>query len=203
MENFVKTSFESVNGNVTIGTKLMGRSLVVFNDKGTAWNICAKVRNTDKRSTVKALAKAILAERRERELANTTTAAIEAKKKVASKVSCALGGYVVAVTDKDGNVLTDSMLSVRKNAAKDAGKLRDVIRFTASQPIYKLVVEQGLDWSDAKVVDALKWWVEATIEQMDYVEKLDAALEAAANSTEKEDKAAEKAATVKAEKKAA
>lgn len=57
MENFVKTSFELVNGNVNVTNKLMARSLVLFNDKGTAWNVVAKVRNTDKFSVVRALAK--------------------------------------------------------------------------------------------------------------------------------------------------
>ena len=61
-------------------------------------------------------------------------------------------------------------------------------------PLYKLVVEQGLDWADEKVVNALRAWTTATIEQMDYVKNLDAALGAAADSTEKEEKAAEAAA---------
>ena len=52
MENFVKTSFELVNGNVVAGTKLMARSLVLLNDNGAMWNIIAKVRNTDKFSVV-------------------------------------------------------------------------------------------------------------------------------------------------------
>lgn len=76
-------------------------------------------------------------------------------------------------------------------------------------PIYKLVVEQGLIWSEDSVVSALNAFVTATIEQMDYVKNLDAALGAAANSTEKEEKAAEAATkkvsskTVKEEKAAA
>ena len=88
-------------------------------------------------------------------------------------------------------------------------KLRDVVRITKGMPIYKLVVEQGLDWSEDSVVSALNAFVTATIEQMDYVKNLDAALGAAANSTEKEEKAAEAATkkvsskTVKEEKAAA
>ena len=65
MENFVKTSFELVNGNVNVATKLMARSLVLANDKGTMYNITAKVRNTDKFSVVRALAKAVLVSMRE------------------------------------------------------------------------------------------------------------------------------------------
>ena len=60
MENFVKNSFELVNGNVVAGTKLMARSLVLLNDNGAMWNIIAKVRNTDKFSVIRALTKAVL-----------------------------------------------------------------------------------------------------------------------------------------------
>lgn len=189
MENFVKTSFELVNGNVNVANKLMARSLVLFNDKGTAWNVTAKVRNTDKFSVVRALAKAVLASMREANTLNSTAAAIESKKRVVNKVTPILGAYVVAVTDKNGNIITESMLSVREKEG-DTGKLRDIIRITKGMPLYKLVVEQGLDWADEKVVNALKAWTTATIEQMDYVKNLDAALGAAADSTEKEEKAA-------------
>lgn len=191
MENFVNSSFECVNGAVVFGTQLQSRSLVVFGDNGKAWNIAAKVRNTDKHSIVKALAKAVLAELRERFMENNTEAAIKANKKVGTQVSACLSGYAVGVTNKDGNVLADSILSVRKDA-KDNGKLRTLIRFAKKQPIYKLVVEQGLPWTNQEVVDALNWWVKAAIKQMDYVERLDKALEVAANSNEKEEKAAAK-----------
>lgn len=61
-------------------------------------------------------------------------------------------------------------------------------------PLYKLVVENGLDWADERVVKALNAWTTATIEQMDYVKNLDEALAKAAESTDKEEAAAEKAA---------
>ena len=193
MENFVKTSFELVNGNVNVANKLMARSLVLFNDKGTAWNVVAKVRNTDKFSVVRALAKAVLASMREANTLNSTAAAQESKKRVTNKVTPALGAYVVAVTDKNGNIITESMLSVREKEG-DTGKLRDIIRITKGMPLYKLVVEQGLDKKKPPPPHALKAWTTATIEQMDYVKNLDAALGAAADSTEKEEKAAEAAA---------
>ena len=82
MENFVKTSFELVNGNVNVATKLMARSLVLANDKGTMYNITAKVRNTDKFSVVRALAKAVLVSMREANKLNSTDAAQESKKRV-------------------------------------------------------------------------------------------------------------------------
>lgn len=199
MENFVKTSFELVNGNVVVASKLMARSLVLANDKGVIYNITAKVRNTDKYSVIRALAKAVLVSMREANKLNTTEAAQESKKRVANKITPALSCNVIMITDKNGNVLTDSILSVKENG----GKLRDIIRITKGMPIYKLVVESGKDWSDDQVVAALNVWTTATIEQMDYVKNLDVALGKAADSTEKEEKAAEAAAKKVAEKKAA
>ncbi len=199
MENFVKTSFELVNGNVVVASKLMARSLVLANDKGVIYNITAKVRNTDKYSVIRALAKAVLVSMREANKLNTTEAAQESKKRVANKITPALSCNVIMITDKNGNVLTDSILSVKESG----GKLRDIIRITKGMPIYKLVVESGKDWSDDQVVAALNAWTTATIEQMDYVKNLDVALGKAADSTEKEEKAAEAAAKKVAEKKAA
>lgn len=191
MKNFVKTSFELVNGNAVVASKLMPRSLVLFNDKGTLYNITAKVRNTDKYSVVRALAKAVLVSMREANKLNTTEAAQESKKRVVNKITPALSCYAIMVTDKNGALINDAILSVR-DSKNDSGKLRDIIRITKGMPIYKLVVEQGLDWSDEQVVKALNAWTTATIEQIDYVKNLDEALEKAADSTEKEDKAAEK-----------
>ena len=91
------------------------------------------------------------------------------------------------VTDKNGDIIPGSGLSVR-DSEKDTDKLRDIIRISKGMPIYKLVVEQGLDWSEESVVSALNAYVTATIEQMDYVKDLDAALGVAADSTEKEEK---------------
>ena len=192
MENFVKTSFELVNGNAVVANKLMARSLVLFNDKGTLYNITAKVRNTDKYSVVRALAKAVLVSMREANKLNTTEAAQESKKRVVNKITPALSCYAIMVTDKNGALINDAILSVRDNK-NDSGKLRDIIRITKGMLLYKLVVEQGLDWADERVVKALNAWTTATIEQMDYVKNLDEALLKAADSTEKEDKAAEKA----------
>lgn len=192
MENFVKTSFELVNGNAVVANKLMARSLVLFNNKGTLYNITAKVRNTDKYSVVRALAKAVLVSMREANKLNTTEAAQESKKRVVNKITPALSCYAIMVTDKNGALINDAILSVRDNK-NDSGKLRDIIRITKGMPLYKLVVEQGLDWADERVVKALNAWTTATIEQMDYVKNLDEALLKAADSTEKEDKAAEKA----------
>lgn len=190
MENFVKTSFELVNGNVVAGIKLMARSLVLVNDNGAMWNITAKVRNTDKFSVIRALTKAVLVSMREANKKNSTEAAIASKRRVSNKIAQALSCHIAMVTDKNGDIIPGSGLSVR-DGEKDTDKLRDIIRISKGMPIYKLVVEQGLDWSEESVVSALNAYVTATIEQLDYVKDLDAALGAAADSTEKEEKAAE------------
>lgn len=189
MENFVKNSFELVNGNVVAGTKLMARSLVLLNDNGAMWNIIAKVRNTDKFSVIRALTKAVLVSLREVNKKNSTDAAQISKKRVPNKLAQALSCHIAMVTDKNGDIIPGSGLSVR-DSEKDTDKLRDIIRISKGMPIYKLVVEQGLDWSEESVVSALNAYVTATIEQMDYVKDLDAALGVAADSTEKEEKAA-------------
>lgn len=190
MENFVKTSFELVNGNVIAGTKLMARSIVLISDNGAMWNIIAKVRNTDKFSVIRALTKAVLVSMREANKKNSTEAAIASKRRVSNKIAQALSCHIAMVTDKNGDIIPGSGLSVR-DGEKDTDKLRDIIRISKGMPIYKLVVEQGLDWSEESVVSALNAYVTATIEQLDYVKDLDAALGAAADSTEKEEKAAE------------
>lgn len=190
MENFVKTSFELVNGNVVAGKKLMARSLVLVNDNGAMYNITAKVRNTDKFSVIRALTKAVLVSMREAIRLNSTDAAQESKKRVANKITPALSCHIVMVTDKNGDIIPGSGLSVR-DGEKDTNKLRDVVRIKRGMPIYKLVVEQGLDWSEETVVSALNAFVTATIEQMDYIKNLDEALGKAADSNESEEKKAE------------
>lgn len=192
MENFVKTSFELVNGNVVAGTKLMARSLVLLNDNGAMWNIIAKVRNTDKFSVIRALTKAVLVSLHKAHEKNSTDAAQASKRRVPNKLAQALSCHIAMVTDKNGDIIPGSGVSVRENE-KDTDKLRDIIRISKGMPIYKLVVEQGLDWSEESVVSALNAYVTATIEQMDYVKDLDVALGVAADSTEKEEKAAETA----------
>ena len=89
-----------------------------------------------------------------------------------NKITPALSCNVIMVTDKNGDVISDSVLSVRDNG----GKLRDIIRITKGMPLYKLVEESGLDWSDDIVVEALNAWTTSTIEQMDYVKNLDCLL---------------------------
>ena len=194
MKNFQKVSFESVNGVMNVAGQLYPRSLVLVNERGTAYNIQAKVRNTDKFFVIKALGKALLASMREANTLNSTEAAQTSKKRVINPITPALSSFAILVTDKEGKMLQNSVLSVT-----DGGKLRSVIRITKSMPVYKLIVEQGAQFGDDAVTFALNAWVKATIEQLNYVANLDEALLTAANSNEKEAEKAEKK-NAKAEK---
>lgn len=136
MKNFVKTSFELVNGNVVAGAKLMvARSLVLVNENGVMYNITAKVRNTDKFSVIRALTKAVLVSMREATRLNSSEAAQTSKKRVSNKLIPALSCHVAMVTDKDGKIIPGSGLSVR-DSEKDTNKLRDVVRITKRECLF-------------------------------------------------------------------
>ncbi len=195
MKNFVKINSEIVNGKINFDGG-MGRSLILVNHvNGAVYNVAAKCRVSNALAIAKSLAKAILAVERERQSVNSTKAAIESGKRVVSPLSSALGCQSVYLTDKNGHILQDVCLSVKDKMQLNGRPqtLRNVFRFTKNQQIYKLVVEQGKDWADEAVVKALNVWCQAAIEQMDWLDKVDLAIAAAANSTEKEQKAAEKA----------
>ena len=198
MKNLVDFSYELVNGKLCCDKQLMERSLVLFNGKGKGYNIIAKVRNTDKFSVVRALAKAVLIEKRLNLQENNEECVKRSKNTEACKINSVLGCSAIAVTDKKGNIISSSWLLVERH--KQGGKLRNIMKFSKAMPIYKLVVEQGLDWSDKRVVEELDAWVEAAIKHLDYETRLDEALDNAATSTEAEEKAAEKAAKEAAKK---
>lgn len=202
MENLKKTTAERVNvvenGKDIVRLKLgggyMGRSLVALNRKsGTIYNVVAKCRNTDKVSIVKSLSKAYLAVEREKELENAHKDVQRSGKVVSNRISPVLSCHVLYVTDKDGNILADSGVEV-----KGGGTLREVLRYSKSAALYNDVVYCGKSWDDPMVSSLLQDWCTAAIRQMDFAEKCDLALLKAANSTEKEQKAAEKAAAEKA-----
>lgn len=185
MDNFKKFSYASVNGNLVIDGKLMPRSLVLFNDKGVVYNVVAKVKDNDKRTMVRALAKAMLASLHEEYLKNNTKAAQESKKKVYNRFTPALSSFAMSLTDKNGALVKDSMWSVRYGN-DDSSTFREMMRVKANMPIYELVVKRGLAWSDETVIKALQSYITAALEQLSYVKDLDAALGRAADSNEAE-----------------
>lgn len=190
MENFVKTSCEIVNGELKSATTLLNRSLVLVNvNNGAMYNVAAKCRNTDAFSVCKALAKAVLAAKRAEYVKNSDADAQQSKRRVWNPMNSALSGQFVAVVNNKGEIISDSILKVDDGLA-----LRTQFRFTKSQPIYKLVVEQGCAWDTPEVVSELNCWCSAAIKQWHYVAEFDAAIGDAANSTEAEQKAAEKVA---------
>lgn len=210
MENFKKLNSEIVNGRVKFAGAA-ARGLVLVNHiSGAVYTVTAKCRVTTDLAIAKCLAKAILAVERERNAKNSTNASIESGKRVVSPLSSALSCQSLYLTDKSGKIIENAGLSVNGKVKLNGRpmSLRDVFRFTKSQVLYKLVVEDGKDWSDESVVNALNVWCQAALEQMDWLDLADLAIGKAANSTEAEQKAAEKAAkeaekAVKAEQKAA
>lgn len=193
MENFKKFSCETKeDGTIITDDKLMARSLVLINANGALYNITAKVRNTDKFSVIRALAKAVLADKRANLLENNDEDVKHSKNRESCKLNAALSCHKIAVTDKNGNILMDSILSVEDY--REGGKLRNIMKFNQTMPVYKLVVKDGLDWSNENVVTELNTWVNAAIKHLDYDKRADKALGEAADSTDKEEKAAEAAA---------
>lgn len=185
-----------MSNNVVNFVGAMPRSLVLVNYKtGAVYNVTAKCRVSDPLAIAKSLAKAVLAVERERQKENSKEAALASGKRVVSPISSALGCNSVYLTDKTGHLIKDVCLSVQGKTKLNGQPmtLRDVFRFTKSQEIYKLVVEQGKDWADEAVVKGLGMWCVAAIEQMDWLERADAAIGKAADATEKEQKEAEKA----------
>lgn len=196
MKNFVKTSCELVNGSVVISERLMPRSLVCINTRNmSVFNIVAKCRNSDKFSICRSMAKAVLTALSEAAKVNSTDAAKESKKRVTNPMTSALSSQYILLTDKNGEIIKDAGLSVLAETGDANASLRNVFRFTKQQPLYKLVVEEGKNWDDEEVVNALKMWTTAAIEQMGYLKNLDEALGVAAESTERLDMAEETVAT--------
>lgn len=190
MKNFVKTSGELVNGSVVISETLMPRSLVCVNMKNmSVFNIAAKCRNSDKFSICRSMAKAVLTAIAEASKVNSTEAAKEAKKRVTNPMVSALSSQYILLTDKKGEIIKDAGVSVLAEMGDASANLRNVFRFSKQQPLYKLVVEDGKSWEDEQVVHALNVWTTAAIEQMGYLKNLDEALEKAAESTARLDKA--------------
>lgn len=202
MENFRKLNSEIVNNVINFGGALP-RSLVLINtEKGAVYSVAAKCRTSNPLALAKCLAKVLLIVEKERVATNSTAAALASGKKVASPLNQAMSSDVIRLTDKDGKLIDGATLSLEGKVKLNGNRmtLRDVFRFTRTQEIYKLVVEQGKDWADENVARALTVWCEAAIEQMDWLDRVDTAIGVTADATEKEEKAAEKAAKEAAKK---
>lgn len=164
------------------------RSLVVLikngsnPDKGTFYNLATKCRSTDMESIIRAMTRMILAEMREMYLQNNTKAATESKRKVGSELRKMLRGTEIMVANRYGNIIKGAGIK-----CCDEQKLSDIFKFNASMPLYIRVVEKGEPWDSEKVQTALKWYITATMEQMDYINRLDNALAHTADVNDKDD----------------
>lgn len=193
MANIVSGKYEQkIDGTISTSVEFKKRGIVILNRKNNKiWSIEAKARNTDMYSVVKYLAKAYLADERRTYLGNDNEATRVSKNREINFVSAALSGDVIMITDKDGNIRKDSVVFAEDTLRKSYGVRK-------SHTIYKLVVEEGLEWSDERVVYHLDMWVKATMQHLSARSRSDEAIETAANHTESIEKAAEKATAEKA-----
>lgn len=179
MDNFQKINWESINGVTTITSEhgLIPRSMVVLNANGRGINVAAKVRNTDKRTVLRAFVKALLTEERQVFLKDSQDAAKASNWHTTKWLKAIMQGNRICITDKYGHILSASILQ-----APAGMKFRDVLKVQINMPLYKLVVKAGKEWTDPQVLTALDNWVTTAEDSIDYVQRLDKALGAAADS---------------------
>lgn len=198
MENLKKVNAEMINGEILCG-KLQPRSLVFVGNTAngvTIYNTTAKCRVATPLSVAKAVAKIVLSVEKARAAANSTANAIESGKKVSNPLTALLRCHTVYLTNGKGEIIENAGLSVNGKTEINgkAQTLRGVFKFAKSQPVYKLFVTDGKEFGTDELENALRSWCGAALEQLDWLERVDTAILNAANTTEKQEKAAEKAA---------
>jgi hypothetical protein len=182
MDNFKTiTGVESVKMLSTFAFE--PRSIVVYNEKkGVAYNIFARVRNSDALSICKALAKIILGEKFVSMTMHNNPDVIESGKSKGSIVGTALAGHYLFATDRLGNVLMgDKMLYTGEEE-----NLRKQFSFTKKMAVYQSVIVEALPWDNERVSRDLEVYARATIALWNYRKAVDGAIEEAANSNYEE-----------------
>lgn len=196
MENLKKASaFINKNGVLMVANQevISPRSVILYNYKtGYAYSLSTKCKNVDKFSIIRATVKGWLAAEREVYLENTKKDAVISKKKAKNPVSEAFGAQIAFVTDKDKNVMPSGIMA-QSLVKGEALPLRNVLTVKKSEPLYKLVVVEGRDWSDPVVGEQLRAWTSTSVSHLDLFDRIDLALEKAADDTEKKEAALEKA----------
>ena len=185
MENFNKVTYVVENGVATINEALMPRSIVVLNKRGYGFNAAAKCRNTDRKSVLKALTKIVFAEMHETYAKNSQESVrISGNSGSGDHVSKVLGCSFIAVTDKNGHILTDSILNVTDTTVN--GKLKDLFKIDKKKGMYQRCVLSAPDWNDEATRAELEYFVESAVANLDYVKRLDEAIAEAADSNYEE-----------------
>ena len=119
MENFAKGKYAVENGVVNASVAFAPRSIVLFNTKTNAcFVLTAKVRKTDAESVLKGLIKAVLASKRAQLLQNANPDVEQSGNSVSDLVRPALSANVMALTDKNGNILPETWFRVSEERAK-------------------------------------------------------------------------------------
>lgn len=184
MKNFSNVTYAVENGVAIISEALMPRSIVVLNKRGRGFNVAAKCRNTDKKSVIKALTKVIFAEMHETYARNLQRSVQISGNSGSDHVSKVLGCSFIAVTDKYGHILTDSILDVTDTTLN--GKLKDLFKIDKKKGMYQLCVLSEPDWTNDITRTELDYFVNAAVSKLDYVKRLDEAIAKAADSNYEE-----------------
>lgn len=168
------------NGMV-LNSLLASRSIVVMNSKTLkAWNIEAKIRKTDNKTIMRAMYKIVLSAIRDRLDKNTTPEAIRSKRKCEDAFSQIMNCDTIYVSDKLGNIVESSIFQVINELQHL--KIRQIFKITKSMPVYKLFVEERMDWENPAMVDALNDLVNTMLDQTSIVRAFDQSFGIAAES---------------------
>lgn len=168
------------NGMV-LNSLLASRSIVVMNSKTLkAWNIEAKIRKTDNKTIMRAMYKIVLSAIRDRLDKNTTPEAIRSKRKCEDAFSQIMNCDTIYVSDKLGNIVESSVFQVINELQHL--KIRQIFKITKSMPVYKLFVEERMDWENPAMVDALNDLVNTMLDQTSIVRAFDQSFGIAAES---------------------
>lgn len=152
MENFKKVKASLVNGELTIRSSLIARSLVLSDANNRVFNVNIKCRSTNLHLILKLLVKICLTEERVLTRHNILISEKKMRANLISIYRCS----VLAVTDKYGNILRDKIVRLENGAT-----LKDFFKVPKLHPLYKMVVEQGIGWDNEEVQKHLKNWVKA------------------------------------------
>lgn len=168
------------NGMV-LDSLLASRSIVVMNSKTLkAWNIEAKIRKTDNKTIMRAMYKIVLSAIRDRLDKNTTPEAIRSKRKCEDAFSQIMNCDTIYVSDKLGNIVESSVFQVINELQHL--KIRQIFKITKKMPVYKLFVEERMDWENPAMVDALNDLVNTMLDQTSIVRAFDQSFGIAAES---------------------
>lgn len=179
--NISFVEIKKTENGMVLNSLLASRSIVVMNSKTLkAWNIEAKIRKTDNKTIMRAMYKIVLSAIRDRLDKNTTPEAIRSKRKCEDAFSQIMNCDTIYVSDKLGNIVESSVFQVINELQHL--KIRQIFKITKKMPVYKLFVEERMDWENPAMVDALNDLVNTMLDQTSIVRAFDQSFGIAAES---------------------